>query len=98
MCYVPLQIGSLKMNISLTPEMENYVNLKVQSGRYSTPGEVIREGLRLLELQDSKLPSFNNRDELDAMLQAGIESMECGDLVDGKQAFARIRERARQRG
>ena len=40
------------MNVSLTPELEEMVNRKVQSGLYNSASEVIREGLRLLKEQD----------------------------------------------
>ncbi len=40
------------MNISLTPELEKFVQDKVASGRYHSASEVIREGLRLLEEQE----------------------------------------------
>ena len=43
------QRNELRMNISLTPELEQYVNGRVQSGLYHSASEVIREGLRLLE-------------------------------------------------
>ena len=36
------------MNVSLTPELEQYVQEKVSSGLYYSASEVIREGLRLL--------------------------------------------------
>ena len=36
------------MNVSLTPELEKFVNRKVESGLYQTASEVVREGLRLL--------------------------------------------------
>jgi antitoxin ParD1/3/4 len=40
------------MNVSLTAELERFVNEKVESGAYSSAGEVIREGLRLLKAHD----------------------------------------------
>ena len=40
------------MNISLTSELDRYVNDKVQSGLYHSASEVIREGLRLLKERD----------------------------------------------
>jgi len=40
------------MNISLTPELDSYVQQKVQTGMYHSASEVIREGLRLLRIQD----------------------------------------------
>lgn len=41
------------MNVSLTAELESFVNAKVESGRYSSASEVIREALRLLEGQET---------------------------------------------
>jgi antitoxin ParD1/3/4 len=37
------------MNVSLTPELKKFVNAKVQSGRYTSASEVVREALRLLD-------------------------------------------------
>lgn len=36
------------MNVSLTPELEQYIRGKVASGLYSNASEVVREALRLL--------------------------------------------------
>src|SRR3954447_3094387 len=59
------------MNVSLTPELEQYVTGKVQSGMYHSASEVIREGLRLLkekeELHQRKLQ------ELRQEIQVGID-------------------------
>lgn len=35
------------MHISLTDQLEDYVNIKVQSGLYKDASEVVREALRL---------------------------------------------------
>lgn len=42
------------MNVSLTPELEAFVHRKVESGRYTSASEVVREGLRLLEDEEMK--------------------------------------------
>jgi antitoxin ParD1/3/4 len=34
------------MNVSLTPELEQFVHSRVASGLYQTASEVVREGLR----------------------------------------------------
>ena len=51
------------MNVSLTPELEKFVSAKVESGRYNSASEVVREALRLLEEHDSaraaQLAEFN---------------------------------------
>ncbi len=60
------------MNVSLTPELEKFVSAKVESGRYNSSSEVVREALRLLEQHDSaravQLGAFNK--ELDRRLAA----------------------------
>lgn len=40
------------MNISLTPELEEFVREKVETGRYLSASEVVREALRILEERD----------------------------------------------
>lgn len=65
------------MNISLTPELEQLVNQKVESGMYHSASEVIREGLRLLKDQDElKRIRF---DELRRDIGKGIESLNRGE-------------------
>ncbi len=64
------------MNVSLTPELEELVNQKVESGLYHSASEVIREGLRLLKDQDDlKRIRF---DELRRDIGKGIESLNRG--------------------
>lgn len=78
------------MNVSLTPELEQYVQEKVSSGLYYSASEVIREGLRLLkereQLQQIRLQ------ELRQDIQAGLDSGEPTSL--DMQA---VKEKARQR-
>jgi antitoxin ParD1/3/4 len=68
---------TLGMNVSLTPELEKLVNKKVQSGKYSSASEVVREGLRLLQEQDEM-----RRIKLEALrreIARGVESLDRGD-------------------
>ena len=37
------------MNVSLTPQLDAFVRTKVETGRYTSSSEVVREALRLLE-------------------------------------------------
>ncbi|HEX3843108.1 MAG TPA: type II toxin-antitoxin system ParD family antitoxin [Steroidobacteraceae bacterium] len=41
------------MNVSLTPELEQYIRRKVESGLYGNASEVVREALRLLVARES---------------------------------------------
>lgn len=47
-------------NISLTPELEAFVDSQVASGQYQTASEVIRAGLRLLQAQALQVQRQNS--------------------------------------
>ncbi|OUL22574.1 type II toxin-antitoxin system ParD family antitoxin [Nostoc sp. 106C] len=66
------------MNVSLTPELEKWVQSKVKSGMYTSASEVIREGLRLLKEQDA-LKAIRLA-ELRQEIQLGIDSGESTPL------------------
>ncbi|MDF5714976.1 MAG: type II toxin-antitoxin system ParD family antitoxin [Rhizonema sp. NSF051] len=66
------------MNVSLTTELEKWVQSKVESGLYTSASEVIREGLRLLKEQDS-LKEIRLA-ELRREIQQGINSGESTPL------------------
>ncbi|MBE9006665.1 type II toxin-antitoxin system ParD family antitoxin [Fortiea sp. LEGE XX443] len=66
------------MNVSLTPELEKWVQSKVESGMYTSASEVIREGLRLLKEQDA-LKEIRLA-ELRREIQQGIDSGESTPL------------------
>ena len=87
------------MNVSLTPELEKFVQDKVGSGLYQTASEVIRAGLRRLkEDQDARLPQLpKTLAELEAQLLKAAESVDAGRGVDGEQVFARLRARSEAR-
>ena len=40
------------MNVSLTPQLEQFVKEKVATGNYTSASEVMREALRLLKEED----------------------------------------------
>ncbi len=40
------------MNVNLTPQLEEMVRQKVNSGLYTSASEVVREALRLMDEQD----------------------------------------------
>jgi putative addiction module CopG family antidote len=50
------------MKVSLTPELERFVNEKVETGLYQTASEVVREGLRLLKQREEERLQSLRRD------------------------------------
>jgi antitoxin ParD1/3/4 len=74
------------MNVSLTPELEGAVHTRVQSGRYNSASEVIREALRLLEQHDTLRAAQLN--ELRSRVDEGLASLGRGKGVDGERFMA----------
>lgn len=72
--------GKLAMNVSLTPELEEIVSKKVESGMYHSASEVIREGLRLLVEQDTIREL--RLQELRKQIAQGFEQIERGEYVE----------------
>jgi antitoxin ParD1/3/4 len=84
------------MNISLTPQLEELVKRKVESGLYGSASEVMREALRLLEERDH-LRSMR-LEELRAEMRKGLNSGELTPLdMDAIKARGRKRLAEAQR-
>lgn len=82
-------------NINLTPEMDRFVDAKIQSGQYANASEVLRAGLRALDEDDKE-----NQARLEALrtaIQSGIDSgVARGDVIE--RIRAQIRRRAEATG
>jgi antitoxin ParD1/3/4 len=83
------------LNVSLTPELEQFVQSRVKSGRYQTASEVIREGLRLLEEREQAREAAV--EELRAKIRHGAEQADRGELIDGDAVFEEIRQLSARR-
>ena len=76
------------MNVSLTPELEQMVQGKVQTGRYNSASEVVREALRLMDERD-QLKAMQ-KEELRKKIAAGMQSLKEGKGIDGEEFFAQL--------
>jgi antitoxin ParD1/3/4 len=76
------------VNVSLTPELEELIQERVRSGRYTSASEVVREALRLLQDRD-ELRRLR-LDELRAKVAAGLDSLDRGEAVDGDAVIDEI--------
>ena len=84
------------MNVSLTPELEQYVNQKVESGMYHSASEVIREGLRMLKERDE----IHRRklEDLRREIQIGIDQADRGQTRPlTREVIEDIKARGRER-
>ena len=83
------------MNVSLTPELEQLIHKKVDTGLYLSASEVVREALRLLEERD-KLQAMKF-EELRKEIQIGIGQADQGDVapLDVQATLAKVRTRRR---
>jgi antitoxin ParD1/3/4 len=83
------------MNVSLTPELEQFIHSQVESGKYASADEVILAGLMLLEEQER---IYQGRfEELQREIMIGIEAAERGEVVDGVTVFRQLRQKLQQR-
>ena len=87
--------GVPSMNVSLTPELEEFVSTKVSSGRYNSASEVVREALRLLEEFDEaragQLLAFNRQ------LGRRLASLDSGEKVDPAASRTKIERKSQER-
>lgn len=86
----------MSMNISLTPELEQLVSDKVNSGRYESASDVIGEGLRLLRERDDRAGTLRRE------IRAGFEGVERGEFseyeIDDLRGLSeRVKARGRER-
>jgi antitoxin ParD1/3/4 len=73
------------MNVHLSRDLTKFVQSLVSSGRYGSPADVVRAGLRLLESEDEWKAGVRSA------IEAGLADVEAGRLRDGEQAIRKLR-------
>jgi antitoxin ParD1/3/4 len=86
------------MNVSLTPELEQLVAGKVESGMYTSASEVVREALRLLKERDELRQA--RLEELRPEIAVGLKQAERGQTrpFDPEDLNRRVRTRLSKGG
>jgi antitoxin ParD1/3/4 len=81
------------MNVSLSRQLQGFIEKKVRTGRYQTASEVVREGLRLIEDRDTQRALQLRR--LREEIQVGLDQIEKGQVapLDVKKIKAEGRKR-----
>jgi len=89
--YNPGMAVDSTLNVSLTPELEKFVEARVATGRYENASDVVREGLRLLENQiHDRETAF---EALRAKLERSAAQAERGELIDPDDVWKLIEKR-----
>jgi len=83
------------MDVSLTTELEKFVSAKMESGRYNSASDVVREALKLLEERDharsAQLAGFNQE------LGHRLETLDSGQHISPTDARDRLLRKSEQR-
>lgn len=83
------------MNISLTPEMDEWIANKIKTGMYKSSSELIKEGLPLLQARDEQRQKMV--EDLRTELLVGIKQLDADKVkkIDTK-AVNKIKRDARK--
>ena len=88
------------MNISITPELEKFVDEEVKAGLYQSASEVIpARGLRRLKEDKERKPRFmvSSKAELEDKLLEGIAELDRGEGMPGGKVFAELKAHSAKR-
>ena len=79
------------MNVSLTNELENFVQEKIRCGMYASVSEVIRESLRLMyaheNLKKQQVAQLNRE------IESGLKELDRQECVDGETSRKKMKQK-----
>jgi antitoxin ParD1/3/4 len=82
-----------KITVTLPSDLEAFIDERVASGRFATAGDVVREGLRLLEGREQERDAVLA--ELRQEIEVGVAEARAGQLRDGGTFFEELRQKVR---
>ncbi len=82
------------MNVSLTPEIEQFIQSQVESGKYASADEVILAALKAFEERER---IYKGRfEELRREIMLGVKASERGKVVDSEIVFSQLQQKLQQ--
>jgi antitoxin ParD1/3/4 len=72
------------ISADLGQTLESFVSMMVESGRYNSKSEVLREGVRLVQERETKLAA------LDAAIARGLADVDAGRTSPAETVFDRL--------
>jgi antitoxin ParD1/3/4 len=88
-------IGRIWMDVTLTPELEQFVQERVASGKNQSANDVILDALRALEVQERE--EQQKLEWLRAAIDKGIASLDRGEGIPGDEVFRQLYARLAER-
>ncbi len=77
------------ISADLGKQLETYVTELVESGRYGSKSEVLREGVRLIQDRETRLAA------LDASIARGLADADAGRTTSAESVFDRLEAKYR---
>ena len=81
----------MSMNASLTAELSAFVKALVNTGRFQSDSEVVRQGLRLQQEHELGISQLKSK------ISKGIRQADRGNLIDGQDILDQLAKRSRSR-
>ncbi|NER24535.1 MAG: type II toxin-antitoxin system ParD family antitoxin [Symploca sp. SIO1C2] len=83
------------MPVTLPPELEQFIQNQVASGKYASVDEVFLAGIKLLEERERL---YQGRfEELRREIMVGVEEANRGELFEAETVITRLQEKLQQR-
>jgi len=76
-------------NIALTAHFDRFVQTKIDSGRYQSASEVVRESLRMMEQYEQERRRAMT--EVGEKIRIGYDQIQRGDTVDPDEVLSEIK-------
>lgn len=78
------------MYIQIKPELEQFIQAQLASGRFASADDVISEAFKLLQEREQRI------EELRQKIAIGTEQIAKEKVTDGEVVFARFQEKIRR--
>jgi antitoxin ParD1/3/4 len=83
------------MNLSLTPELEQFIQSQIAAGKYASQEEVVLAALQILAERER---IYKGRfEELQQEILIGVEASNRGEVVDSETVFSQLQQKLQQR-
>lgn len=74
----------MAISAELGSQLEAFVTQLVESGRYNSKSEVLREGVRIIQDRETKLAAMH------ASIERGLADADAGRVIDAEVVFDRL--------